>query len=67
MSIALKKTKIEAVETSNNSGLPEGWALTSLGDLSTYVTSGSRDWSKYYADHGALFIRTQDINENVLG
>jgi type I restriction enzyme S subunit len=30
------------------------------------VTSGSRDWSKYYADHGALFVRTQDINQNTL-
>lgn len=49
-----------------NQTLPEGWATTTLGDLSTYVTSGSRDWSKYYADHGALFVRTQDINQNTL-
>jgi type I restriction enzyme, S subunit len=46
--------------------LPEGWVLTTLGELSIYVTSGSRDWSKYYSDHGALFIRTQDINQNKL-
>lgn len=46
--------------------LPEGWAFTTLGDLSTYVTSGSRDWSQFYSDHGALFIRTQDINQNRL-
>ena len=46
--------------------LPEGWAVATLGDLATYVTSGSRDWSKYYADRGALFIRTQDINQNKL-
>jgi type I restriction enzyme, S subunit len=46
--------------------LAEGWATTTLGDLSSYVTSGSRDWSKYYADHGALFVRTQDINQNTL-
>lgn len=46
--------------------LPEGWAFTTLGALSTYVTSGSRDWSKYYSDHGALFVRTQDINRNRL-
>jgi type I restriction enzyme, S subunit len=46
--------------------LPEGWVLTTLGDLSDYVTSGSRDWSKYYSDRGALFIRTQDINKNRL-
>jgi type I restriction enzyme S subunit len=46
--------------------LPEGWAFTTLGSLSTYVTSGSRDWSKYYSDCGALFVRTQDINQNKL-
>ena len=46
--------------------LPEGWVFTTLGELSIYVTSGSRDWSKYYSDHGALFIRTQDINQNRL-
>jgi len=46
--------------------LPEGWASTTLGCLSTYVTSGSRDWSQFYSNHGALFIRTQDINQNRL-
>lgn len=44
--------------------LPNGWVATTLGDLSEYVTSGSRDWSKYYATEGALFVRTQDINRN---
>lgn len=46
--------------------MPEGWAFTTLGDLSSYVTSGSRDWSKYYSNEGVLFIRTQDINQNKL-
>lgn len=39
---------------------------TTLGALSEYITSGSRDWSKYYAQSGAMFIRTQDINKNRL-
>lgn len=39
---------------------------TSLGQLAEYVTSGSRDWSKYYASSGAVFIRTQDIKRNRL-
>ncbi len=39
---------------------------TTLGALSEYITSGSRDWSKYYATSGAMFIRTQDINQNRL-
>jgi type I restriction enzyme, S subunit len=48
------------------SKIPPGWFLTKLGELSEYVTSGSRDWSKYYASSGALFVRTQDINTNRL-
>lgn len=46
--------------------LPSAWAQTTLGNLTEYVTSGSRDWSKYYAEAGALFVRTQDINTNKL-
>ena len=43
-----------------------GWIETTLGKLAEYITSGSRDWSRYYADAGAIFIRTQDINQNRL-
>jgi len=38
----------------------------SSDQLIDYVTSGSRDWSKYYSSKGALFIRTQNINTNKL-
>ncbi|QNH01187.1 restriction endonuclease subunit S [Pseudomonas sediminis] len=48
------------------SELPQGWSEAKLNDLLEYVTSGSRDWSKYYAEKGALFVRTQDINKNKL-
>jgi type I restriction enzyme S subunit len=48
------------------SELPKGWAHCVLGDLAEYVTSGSRDWSRYYATKGVLFVRTQDINKNRL-
>ena len=44
----------------------EALVETTLGELAEYITSGSRDWSKYYADSGAMFIRTQDINRNRL-
>lgn len=47
-------------------GLPPGWAWASMSDLASYVTSGSRDWSEFYSSSGALFIRTQDINTNML-
>jgi type I restriction enzyme S subunit len=48
------------------SELPKGWIPAPLGQLSEYVTSGSRDWSRFYSSEGALFIRTQDINTNRL-
>jgi len=52
--------------TVDSSVLSDRWVETTLGELAEYITSGSRDWSKYYADSGAIFIRTQDINRNRL-
>lgn len=52
--------------TVDSSVASERWVETTLGELAEYITSGSRDWSKYYADSGAIFIRTQDINRNRL-
>ena len=48
------------------SQLPLGWCECTVGDLANYVTSGSREWSKYYSNTGALFVRTQDIKTNEL-
>lgn len=50
----------------NSFGPTKGWEACQLGDVLDYVTSGSRDWSRYYSDSGALFVRTQDINTNRL-
>lgn len=46
--------------------VPEGWKWVRNNDLLYYVTSGSRDWKKYYSDKGAYFLRTQDIKTNRL-
>jgi type I restriction enzyme S subunit len=32
-----------------------------LGELSSLITSGSRDWAKYYSDEGALFLRMTNL------
>lgn len=48
------------------SELPQGWVETTSNEVCEYITSGSRDWKKYYSDEGAIFIRTQDINKDVL-
>lgn len=44
--------------------LRKGWKYIKLGDIATTVTSGSRDWAKYYSDTGAKFIRMTNLNRN---
>lgn len=46
--------------------IPNEWKWVRNEALLKYVTSGSRDWKKYYNDKGSVFIRTQDIKTNVL-
>jgi type I restriction enzyme S subunit len=42
--------------------LPDGWTMTTSGELFTYITSGSRGWAKYYATEGAKFIRVGNLS-----
>ncbi|QNL22648.1 restriction endonuclease subunit S [Hyphobacterium sp. CCMP332] len=46
--------------------IPDSWSWVRNNELLYYVTSGSRDWKKYYSDYGSYFIRTQDIKTNKL-
>jgi type I restriction enzyme S subunit len=46
--------------------LPLGWSWTTLRQLSDYITSGSRSWSKFIAPQGDIFIRSQDIKQDFL-
>jgi type I restriction enzyme, S subunit len=48
-----KKTKV--------GWIPEEWGVTALGDREHFLTSGSRGWSRYYSDNGALFIRITNL------
>lgn len=41
--------------------IPKAWEVTTLDQLSEFVTSGSRGWAAYYADAGALFIRIGNL------
>ena len=41
--------------------VPEGWKHLRLSEISSTVTSGSRDWAQYYADTGAKFIRMTNL------
>ena len=44
--------------------LPTGWAWSSLGELSLFVTSGSRDWAEHYSNEGAIFVRMGNLSRN---
>lgn len=46
--------------------LPVGWVWTTIGQLTSFVTSGSRGWADYYADAGSTFIRAQNIKTDKL-
>jgi len=46
--------------------VPNGWEHVRLNGLCLAVTSGSRDWAKYYSDQGSKFIRMTNLQrENI--
>jgi type I restriction enzyme M protein len=45
--------------------MPPG-KCTTLEDISEFVTSGSRGWAEFYSAVGPLFIRSQNIRDQVL-
>ena len=44
--------------------IPENWEWTRIGSITELITSGSRDWAKYYAETGALFLRMGNLSKN---
>jgi type I restriction enzyme, S subunit len=41
---------------------PESWCLASMDELTSHVTSGSRDWKRYYRGEGpGTFIMAQNV------
>lgn len=42
--------------------IPNGWKWTRVGNISTFVTSGSRGWAQYYSDNGAIFLRIGNLD-----
>lgn len=37
------------------------WTQEKIGNLITFITSGSRGWAQYYSDSGDTFIRAQNL------
>ena len=44
--------------------IPTNWSWCRLGSLSKVVTSGSRDWAKYYSNEGAVFLRMGNLSKD---
>lgn len=44
--------------------VPDSWSWTRLGSLVQTITSGSRDWAKYYSETGSLFLRMGNLSKN---
>ena len=44
--------------------IPETWSWSRLGNLVGVITSGSRDWAKYYSETGSLFLRMGNLSHN---
>lgn len=44
--------------------IPEEWKWVRLGKIVYNITSGSREWAKYYSDKGAIFLRMGNLSRN---
>jgi type I restriction enzyme S subunit len=69
---ALLKKKIAKDHTLEDSkivaDIPDSWVIQPLGKLTSYITSGSRGWSKFYSEDpkDAKFVRSAEINNDYL-
>jgi type I restriction enzyme, S subunit len=45
---------------------PDEWTVASMDQLTILITSGSRDWSKYYARGSGTFIMAQNVRPGYL-
>jgi type I restriction enzyme S subunit len=44
--------------------LPDGWVWCRIGTIALLVTSGSRDWAKFYSTTGAKFLRMGNLSKD---
>ena len=58
------KQKYEEPSPPDTTGLPElpdGWAWSSLDQLTSKITSGSRDWKDFYGRGESVFVMAQNV------
>jgi type I restriction enzyme S subunit len=44
-----------------NFTIPEGWWIASMDQLTSHITSGSRDWSAFYGRGTGTFVMAQNV------
>lgn len=44
--------------------IPNNWTWCRLGNITDLITSGSRDWAKYYSSKGAIFVRMGNLSKD---
>ena len=44
--------------------IPDTWEWSRLENLVEMITSGSRDWARYYSETGSLFLRMGNLSRN---
>ena len=58
-----KKKVFESIsENEQPFEIPEGWKWVRLGEIVENITSGSREWARYYSDTGAIFLRMGNLS-----
>jgi len=55
-----------APDTSELPELPEGWCWASVDQLTSRITSGSRDWTQYYGRGDSIFLMAQNVRPGQL-
>ncbi|MCI0459123.1 MAG: restriction endonuclease subunit S [Gemmataceae bacterium] len=53
-------------DTAGIEQVPDEWTVASIDQLTTLITSRSRDWSKYYGTGSGTFIMAQNVRPGVL-
>lgn len=53
-------------DPSELSELPNNWCWASLGELTEFVTSGSRGWADFYSDTGPVFLRVGNLDRHTI-
>ncbi len=53
--------QVASDETTLDFSLPPQWISTTIGEICSLVTSGSRGWAEFYSDDGPAFVRAQNI------